>query len=599
MSAYLSKSRWMIRLFFCIFISVPYIPLVGQQNPGQPQNQENPQFKLSTRTNVVIVPVAVTDKHGDHVSGLTVNDFELKEDGKEQKIISFDEVTSDQSKVSAPALASNRFSNRVGVDHPKKLVVIAIDQINTLFDAGMEPKLVNFLSQQMEPNTLLALVALEPNGVLIIHSFTSDPAILIAAMRKVHLRATGSDTSSLYTANTAGSLDNGTGMGSAIDAEASELQALFSGQQSLTGLSGAQRIATARSNVRNLQATVDASRSSQNALVTLECLQQVAQYYAGVPGWKSLIWVTTGFVYSLGALPQSVTRGSTPDDWQRTMRALQDANMAVYAVDIGGLLTGGPPSNFAQLSAGNKNSSSDMSGRSAALATVESGSLIDPTAATHQTLTALADGSGGEAFYNANNASDLFHRAIEDSGRYYVLTYSTSNTAKAGWRKLSVKVRKEGVKVRSRNGFYFTDPGHEPDVTRQAEEVMALNSDLNFTSLPLDGEWEKTEVDGNQRKVHFVLLVPAGAATIDTEHENHLSLDIRIRAIDANGQPTVNVGWRLDRKLAPADAKEVQDRGVGYENVLTLPPGQYKVHFVVRDNLRGVMGNVVVPLKVE
>jgi len=33
--------------------------------------------------------------------------------------------------------------------------------------------------------------------------------------------------------------------------------------------------------------------------------------------------------------------------------------------------------------------------------------------------------------------------------------------------------------------------------------------------------------------------------------------------------------------------------------VLTLPPNTYTVHFVVRDNLRGTLGSVVTPLKVE
>lgn len=588
--------RWLV-LTALLLMALPSAPSAQQNtNPVQSSKPENPAFKLSTRTNVVIVPVAVADKHGDHVSGLTVNDFEVKEDGKEQKIASFEEITSDQKAVVAAALPAGRFSNQINADHARKLEIIAIDQINTRFDAGLQPKLADFLVKHVDANTLIALVAFEPNGVIIIHSFASDPAILVAAMHKLHTRIGASDSGSLDNAGL-----NTIGDTSAIDTEAAEIQAMLSGtlEQATQAPPGFARVQAFRAATRNAQSSVDASRAAQNSLITLECLQQVAQYFAGVPGWKSLIWATTGFSYNRGAISGTATRGSTPDDWEKTMHALQNANIAVYPVDVGGLLTGGPPSNLSNLTAAQQSGGMDVSARSGALQSVESGSLLDPLEATHATMDAMAAMSGGEAFYNANNAADLFHRAEGDSSQYYLLSYATGNTNKYGWRKLSVKVRKDGVKVRSRNGYYFSDPTREAEVIRQAEETMAVNSDLNFTALPIVGQWQQTENKGKERLVHFALLIPPGAASIDSEHENHMSLDFRIKAMGADGKPAADVAQRLDRKLSAEDAKEVQEQGVGYQNALTLPPGDYKVHFAVRDNLRGVLGNVVTSLKVD
>jgi len=121
--------------------------------------------------------------------------------------------------------------------------------------------------------------------------------------------------------------------------------------------------------------------------------------------------------------------------------------------------------------------------------------------------------TGGQPFYNSNDGAELFHRAGEDAGQYYVLAYYTKDTGKYGWRKLAVKVDRDGDKVRARSGFFFNDPKKEADPNTPLKDLkMALSSDLNFTSIPLRGEWQQIEPAGSQKKVHFTLSVPAGVA---------------------------------------------------------------------------------------
>lgn len=155
-----------------------------KQEPPKPGNTQ--PFKVSVVTNLVIVPVIVTDKQGNHVSGLTAADFEVKEDGKSQSLIRLDELTADSSKVEQPLAAAKTFTNQLGEQRPKKLEIIALDQINTPFASARDGSrtLVEFLSKNVDANTLVALVALGHNGVRIIHNFTSDPSILVAAVNK-------------------------------------------------------------------------------------------------------------------------------------------------------------------------------------------------------------------------------------------------------------------------------------------------------------------------------------------------------------------------------------------------------------------------------
>lgn len=153
--------------------------------------------------------------------------------------------------------------------------------------------------------------------------------------------------------------------------------------------------------------------------------------------------------------------------------------------------------------------------------------------------------------------------------------------------------------MRSRPGYFFTKVGGDDESIRQAQELMAMQSDLAFTSVPIHGQWQKIDPAGDQRKVHFILSVPAGVPMIDADHNNHLSLDFRAFVIDGNGQAVAKIGQRFETNLNPDGVAEIQGQGLDYANVLTLPPGQYKVHFVVRDNMRGTMGSVVAPLKIE
>jgi VWFA-related protein len=579
---------------FLAVIAMP-VMLLAQAAPQDPQKADDTHpWKLSVGSNLVIVPVVVTDKHGDHVSGLSAEDFEVKEEGASQKIIGLEAVTGDTEKVEkAAAPATNRFSNTV-VQRPKRLVIIALDQVNTPFENVNDSHraLIDFLSKSIDETTLVALVALQRNGVRIIHDFTNNPSVLVDAIKKVKASVTSRNTQTL----------DALGDNSQADLEAMQLTALLSGSSVSPGASVAELNAAAKMAPVVQRAQLDATRLAQDALITLEDFQQVAQYFWGVPGRKSLIWASTGFAFSTGATPQSGTRGTLMDDWQRTFRMLGDANISIYPVDVAGLLPGVNANNLQSLSSAVVKTGGPEGGvgaRSQQLSAVESGALLDPTAGRHDTMRQMADMTGAQPLYNSNDVSGLLRQARVDASQYYMLAYYTKSTGKQGWRKLNVKVKRDNVKVRYRSGFFFRDPQNEADAARQADEMLALTSDLDFTAMPLSGAWGNVEPAANGSKVHFLLFIPAGITFIDSERQNHISLDFRAAALDSAGKVIASIGERLETNLAPENLVRVQSKGVDYANALTLPPGQYRVHFVVRDNLKGTLGSVVSPLKVE
>src|SRR5262249_18184079 len=159
------------------------------------------------------------------------------------------------------------------------------------------------------------------------------------------------------------------------------------------------------------RAQVDASRRAQEALITLQDMQQLAQYFGAVPGRKSLIWASTGFPFALGTATTSSTPGTLFDDWERTFRMLTDANIAVYPVDISGLLPGVNANNLQTLNSTTIRAGGPEGGvaaRSGMLEGVSSGQFVDPIIGQQESMRQLADMTGGEAFYNSNDGAELF-----------------------------------------------------------------------------------------------------------------------------------------------------------------------------------------------
>ena len=556
--------------------------------------ESSPSSNLVARTNLVVVPVVVTDKQGNPARGLTREDFELKENGTVQKIADFEEIAAESIAARHPAVAPNAFTNQVIAQHPKRLEIIALDLLNSSFTDRNQAQrgLIDFLSRSVDPTALLALVVFRADGVELIHNFTSDSSVLVAAIKKAQGPMSSRDMS------TAGTGINGH-QATEEDTEAAELQSIFAGRSGDSG-SLVAALATARAQAKGAQALVDASRQSQEGLITLECLQQVAQFFSSVPGRKSLIWASTGFSFSMGSMTGELTGGATPEVWQSTMRKLQDADIAVYPVDVGGLVAsaqgGIVPNNTGPPLTG---TAENIASRSASLEASAAGRLSDPIQLKHETMGTLADMTGGEAFYNRNDIQDLFRRAAQDSAEYYMLTYYTKDTGKYGWRKLNVHVRREGVHVRYRAGFFFNKASHNPDVARQLDETMALTSALDFTSLPINGTWQQIETAGDKRKVHFLLSIPPSGADVDTERGNQINLDFLVVARNSNGQDAARVSQQVNTKLSAAAITQIQAHGISYANALTLMPGEYSIHLVVRDNLTGRIGSVVTPLNVN
>ena len=528
--------------------------LAGQTPPATP--------KFTARAELVTVPVVVMDKSGAHIQNLKKEDFIILEDGKEQKISTFEEIQKPATPVWHAPSQPGRFSNVLaGESAPTRLTIIVLDLVNTPFQdqAFARQALLKYLAESLEADQPTALLLIRRSGMKVIQDFTTDPAILIAALRKV--------------TNEKQPLD-----------PASEAP-IPTGSDALS-----QALARLMELERASEQEMESSQRRSAIITTLKVMQQIAQACTGLPGRKAMIWATAGFPFSINetsmVLQEVGPRLPLPTDmvplYEKTWRALNQAQIAMYPVDIRGLVN---PTNV-----GAETSSVQDSHYGHA-----SWQHLDTLA----TLQTFADATGGRAFFNSNDLKTAFRKASEDNASYYVLGYYLDRQdKKPGWHKLSVKVHLPGTQVRARNGFFLTQGG--PEQTDKSEVEEALVSPLVYTAIPISGQWQEVlpGTETGKKKVIFMLTMPANFAEVEEGNNNHALLEFAAVARTGAGQAAGEMSQTMDIHLKPDSLKMVREHGMDYRGSLNVAPGEYTVHFVVQDRLSGRIGSVSASLKV-
>jgi VWFA-related protein len=543
---------------------------------AEAKNKENnSEVKFTARTELVLIPTLVTDKSGTHMRGLKNEDFTVLEDGAEQQIATFEEITSDTHRLSRPR-NPNEFSNSLtGGPSAGRITLIVLDFINTPFagQANARKELLKYLTQSVDQREPTALYTLTRSGIQVIHDFTTDPRVLVAALHKVngdtfHMVDTEEDVEAVT--GTA-SPDGGAGIDpGVVQSEADRIQTMME---------------DAELNFRSFQQRLAIT-------YTLQGMQQLSQALAGFPGRKSLIWAGGGFPFSVSDNTMQLAppgRDSLTDVlpmYEHTWQLLNDAEIALYPLDVKGLQVVTLPS--AAVHNPGTNFARNMGWRQ-----------MD-TQATFRTFASM---TGGRAYYNSNDLVKGFRDAVSDSTEYYMLGYylDRSNT-KSGWRKLAVKVKRDHVEVRARSGFFVTNATIDPDTTRDNDIASALQSPLDYTSLALVARWDNIEPgkEPGKKRVNYEMHLAADPALINDADNNHVALEFVALAKTPEGKQVDHpVGQKVDAHLTQEKLWAIRQKGVAFRGALDLAPGEYTIRFVVRDDLSGRIGSVAAPLKVE
>jgi hypothetical protein len=243
-------------------------------------------------------------------------------------------------------------------------------------------------------------------------------------------------------------------------------------------------------------------------------------------------------------------------EFQRTVDQCRRANVALFVADPRGLRTGRPT---AEGSTG---------GGTVGL----TGGVMDGETggSSH-----IAIATGGRVF-SVNDATEGMAHVLEESKAYYLIGFRPEE-GRPGERKVTVRVRRQGLKVRARNRYYWGDP--VPLDTDDSAAVVALRAMSDRTDVPFEvaATTEATTGPGPVPVRLELRLLPGG------DKERRLKLLIEARPL-AKGE-LVHDGAELT--VPPGDVP----RTVGRE--LRLLPGVWQARVVLTDEATGAVGSVL------
>jgi VWFA-related protein len=530
------------------------------------------KIKFRTQTVLVQVPIIVTDKTGNHIHGLTKENFHLFENGKEQKITAFEEIVTTNTNLSVVAPKTGEFTNlTLSDEHPRSVTVIALDCINTPFLDQYTGRraVVKYLADNLDSGQVIGLMVMTSHGIKVIQGLTSDREQLVQVLKQ----ASG-ETPSMQ----------GLSENAKANAAVGDIPDLPPVQLVLS-----QPFAAAHAFIAYGDAFTAAVQQPQAIEETLNAFLDIAWSLSGVPGRKSLIWATGGFPFQISAPAQVPGGGYLAPLYERTFQALAAAQISVYPVDVRGLV---------------ENTATVVGSSTGQKLAKQISDLNAFQQSTIDTLNQLADMTGGRAFYNSNDLATSFKRAADDASSYYLASYylDTHNN-NAGWRELKVKTDQAGLEVRAREGFFVTNATMNHDATRAADLAYALASPIEGTGVPVTLKWVGISGDGAKKKAEFIVHVPPGGISIEAGNgQNHLNFDYAAAAYVNDGKANkaaVTSGKTISPPVPDAQMASLRNNGIDMKNALELAPGQYTVRVVIRDNVTGRIGSVTAPLIVN
>src|SRR5205085_8321291 len=192
-----------------------------------------------------------------------------------------------------------------------------------------------------------------------------------------------------------------------------------------------------------------------------------------------------------------------------------------------------------------------------------------------------------------------------DINSYYILTYSSTNTAEDGrYRRIQLKLASRVAalkpKLDYRKGYFApTTFARMRESDKEGQLQQALASENPVTDLPIAVEIDYFRLDKSKYFVPVSVEIPGSALAFRNKGSKAATeLDFIVEVRDPRGHVASTVRDTIPLKLDEATAGQVVRRNIQYDTGLTLAPGKYTLRFVARENGEGQVGTFETPFRV-
>ena len=545
------------------------------RTPPQQEAEGDEDDVVRITTNLVQMDVVVVDKKGQQVTDLRAEDFEVYEDKRPRQITNFSYVLNEAAPrpdATANAAASSREPaadklapplppRRLRPEQVRRTMALVVDDLGLSFGStdAVRDALRRFVNEQMQPNDLVAILRTSA-GMSALQQFTSDKRQLHSAIDRVRWYPGGRSGISVF-APLGGAPANGA---------RGQTDERTRGQE--TG-----------EDDDDPGARLENFREEIFSVGTLGAVNFVVRGMRELPGRKSVTLFSDGF--SL----RSTGRGPSNERVFQALRELTElanrASVVVYSIDARGLVV--PGFSAEDNTTGMTADALDRALRSRSFALFESQSGLDY----------LARETGGFLIKNSNDIARGVRRIVEDQKGYYLIGYRPeAETFDRRYHKFSVRVKRPGLTVRTRTGFYgIRDPEARPVRRTRNEQLLGalispfasaevrLRLTTIFGNSEQDGSFMTSlmHIDGNNLK--FAKQTDGTYRTV---------IDVAGVTYSDNGRVVDSRDQTVTLTMKEEAYQKAQRDGLVYSFVIPVKrAGAYQLRMAVRDTATARTGS--------
>ena len=544
-------------LSFCILL-----PALAQTKPAAPPDAppqkptDDQDEVVKITTNLVQVDAIVT-KDGKMVTNLTADDFEIYEDGRKQTITSFAYISNVPNTIASQPVARDKnkadvpFGTRINPNEPHRTIAFVIDDLGTSAESMVQVRhqLRKFIAEQLQPNDLVAII--RTGGELgVLQQFTNDKRILNRAVERLrwnHCSRIGPTV--FQPAGMEINSQEGACGGYGYRSTGRSLRFILDGMAELPGRKSLVIMSD------------DLPRETQDPNFTGDSV-------------RDLLGSSSTGDRSLDAF------GNTTD-WSGMLQRIAEkairSSVVIYSVDTAGLQYTGP-------------TAADAFRGDARQITK---SITDLTAARSRLLWTRREGgeliakqTGGFQIRNSN--SYRLEEIVEDQSGYYLLGYRpTDETFNRRFHHIKAKVKRSGMTLRTRFGFFGVSEEEANRKRRIASDSTNLALVSPFAAQDINVEissvFANDKMNGSTVR-SFVYLDAKDLTFTPTEQGQQASFELHGMVFGDNGSIVGQGTGGTTLTLSKNDYEHALRYGLQF--TLDMPvkrPGAYQVRIAARD----------------
>jgi VWFA-related protein len=547
----------------------------GSASDAQNASPRDKDDVVRISVTLVQVDAVVVDGKGRYITDLQPGDFEISEDGKHQHITNFSYVSTQPPTPTANLPEKGKTSKNEPPTPPtppthlrpeqvRRTMALVVDDLGLSFEstAFLRDSLKKFVNQQMQPGDLVAIIRTGA-GVGALQQFTTDKRLLNAAIERIRWNPNGRSGISAFAPIEHDPLrDNSGRLGNAAPGRSTETP----GEHE----------------------SLERFREDLFAVGTLGAINFVVRGLRELPGRKSVILFSDGF--RLFFPDRHEVNNRVYEALRRLTDLANRASVVIYTMDARGLQT-------LALTAADDTSS------------LNSREVVDRLQArrdqfldSQEGLQYLANQTGGFFIRNTNDLNRGIRRVLDDQQGYYLLGYvpeaSTFRAARGvtPFHKINVKVKRAGLHVRSRTGFYgVSDETMQPAQRTPAQQLWAaLTSPFASGSIRL----KLTSLFGQDVKagafMRSMLHIDPNEITFtkEADGQQRAVVDIVAFTFGDNGQVIDRESREFTLRVPEETYQKILRQGLLYNmNVAIKKPGAYQLRVAVRDAVSEKIGS--------